>query len=275
MRFEGKNALVTGASNGIGAAIAERLATEGASLCLLAAPQDEAHLETVAEKLRAEAGAKVVTVTGDVGDADTAERALTVACDAFGGVDLLASNAGIGIWENVLETPIEDFDRVMRVNTRGQYAVTSAVARHMSRRGGGAMVLTASTASLFGEEGQIIYNTSKGAVMALARSLAVDLARYGIRVNALAPGWVRTRATLAEVDDVAIWSKHRTRIPLDRPGEPAELAAVACFLLSDDASYMTGSVVMCDGGLTAGYRASDWDAVERPLSPRTPGLSDS
>src|SRR4051794_38069143 len=151
MRFEGRTALVTGASNGIGAAIAERLATEGASLCLLAAPADEADLEAVAERLRA-TGTAVVTVAGDVGDPATAERALVAACDAFGGVDLLASNAGIGIWEDVLDTPIEEFDRVMRVNTRGQYAITSTMARHMSRRGSGAMVLTASTASLLGEE---------------------------------------------------------------------------------------------------------------------------
>ena len=104
--------------------------------------------------------------------------------------------------------------------------------------------------------------------MALARSLAVDLAPRGIRVNALAAGWVRTRATIHETEDPSVWSKHRTRIPMDRPGRPEELAAVAAFLLSDDASYMTGSVVMCDGGLTAGYRASDWEAVEQPLAPR-------
>ena len=132
------------------------------------------------------------------------------------------------------------------------------------------MVLTASSASLMGEEGQVIYNTSKGAVMALARSLAVDLAPHGIRVNAVAPGWVNTRATSHEVNDVAMWSKHRARIPMDRPGEPAELAAVVAFLLSEDASYMTGSVVLCDGGATAGFRASDWEAVPKPLAPRVP-----
>lgn len=272
MRFEGKNALVTGASNGIGAAIATRLASEGANVCLLAAPADKDHLEELADTLRTSAGVKIATVAADIGATETAQLAVDAATAQLGGLDLLSSNAGIGIWENVLETPIEEFDRVMRINTRGQYAITSAVARHMSRHGGGAMVLTASTASILGEEGQVIYNTSKGAVMALARSLAVDLAPRGIRVNALAPGWVRTRATTHEVDDVTIWSKHRTRIPLDRPGQPEELAAVAAFLLSDDASYMTGSVVMCDGGLTAGYRASGWDAVEQPLEPRSPEL---
>jgi NAD(P)-dependent dehydrogenase (short-subunit alcohol dehydrogenase family) len=270
MRFAGKNALVTGASNGIGAAIATRLAGEGANVCLLAAPADKDHLEELAATLRISTGVTVATVAADIGEAETAQLAVDTAAAELGGLDLLSSNAGIGIWENVLETPIEEFDRVMRINTRGQYSITSTVARHMSRNSGGAMVLTASTASILGEEGQIIYNTSKGAVMALARSLAVDLAPRGIRVNAVAPGWVRTRATTHEVDDVAIWSKHRTRIPMDRPGKPEELAAVAAFLLSDDASYMTGSVVMCDGGLTAGYRASGWEAVEQPLEPRLP-----
>lgn len=270
MRFEGKNALVTGASNGIGAAIATRLATEGANLCMLAAPADSEQLEQLAANLRSSTGVRVATVAADIGESETAQLAVDTAVAELGGIDLLSSNAGIGIWENVLETPIEEFDRVMRINTRGQYSITSMVARHMSRRSGGAMVLTASTASVMGEEGQVIYNTSKGAVVALARSLAVDLAPRNIRVNAVAPGWVRTRATTHEVDDVAIWSKHRTRIPMDRPGRPEELAAVAAFLLSDDASYMTGSVVMCDGGLTAGYRASGWEAVEQPLVPRSP-----
>lgn len=270
MRFEGKSALVTGASDGIGAAIVTRLASEGANVCMLAAPADSDQLEELAASLRSSTGVKIATVAADIGDAGTAQLAIDTAAAELGGVDLLSSNAGIGIWENVLETPIEEFDRVMRINARGQYSMTSMAARYMSRHSGGAMVLTASTASVMGEEGQVIYNTSKGAVAALARSLAVDLARRGIRVNAVAPGWVRTRATAHEVDDVVIWSKHRTRIPMDRAGQPEEIAAVAAFLLSDDASYMTGSVVTCDGGLTAGYRASDWEAVAKPLAPRSP-----
>lgn len=267
MRFTGKSAIVTGASNGIGAAIAERLAAEGADVCLVAAPADEEDLEAVAERVRS-GGAKALTVAGDIGNPKTCERMLRETLKGFGRVDLLVSNAGIGIWEEVLTTPVDEFDKVMHVNARGQYIATTTVARSMAERGGGAIVLTASTASFLGEEGQVSYNTSKGAVMALARSLAVDLAKHGVRVNALAPGWVRTRATRVEMNDVATWSKHRTRIPLDRPGDPAEMAAVVAFLLSDDASYMTGSVVTCDGGLTAGYRFSDWSAVEQPPAPR-------
>jgi NAD(P)-dependent dehydrogenase (short-subunit alcohol dehydrogenase family) len=150
------------------------------------------------------------------------------------------------------------------------YLVAVAAARAMAERGGGAIVCTASTASFAGEELQVTYNISKGAVAQIARSLAIDLARYAVRVNAVAPGWVLTRATAEIVDDPTQWSKHRTRIPLDRPAEPREIAAVVSFLLSDDASYVTGSVVLADGGLTAGYRYTDWEAVPAERASREP-----
>jgi NAD(P)-dependent dehydrogenase (short-subunit alcohol dehydrogenase family) len=114
----------------------------------------------------------------------------------------------------------------------------------------------------------VTYNISKGAVAELVRSLAVDLAPFGVAVNGVAPGWVATPATVDVLPDPAQWSKHRSRIPLDRPAEPSEIAAVVAFLLSDDASYMTGSIVVADGGLTAGYRYTDWEAVQQERAPR-------
>jgi NAD(P)-dependent dehydrogenase (short-subunit alcohol dehydrogenase family) len=128
----------------------------------------------------------------------------------------------------------------------------------------GAIVNTASTAALVGEEFQVTYNASKAAIVALTRSLGVDLAPLGIRVNAVAPGWVRTRPTALTIADPTQWSKHRSRIPADRPAEPAEIAAVHAFLASDDAAYVTGAVYVVDGGLTAGFRFSGWAAIEEP-----------
>jgi NAD(P)-dependent dehydrogenase (short-subunit alcohol dehydrogenase family) len=255
-------AIVTGASRGIGLAIARALAEDGMGLCLVAAPQDEAELREVAKELDA------VPLAADVGDPETSERAVELTVERYGRLDRLASNAGIAYFEHALDAPLEHFDHTMHVNVRGMYLLTIAAARHMAAHGGGAIVCTASTASVAGEELQAIYNASKGAVAQLARSLAVDLAPPGIRVNAVAPGWVRTALTEDIVHDSAQWSKHRSRIPLDRPAEPEEIAAVVRFLLSDEASYVTGSLVMADGGLTAGYRYTEWEAVPVPEAPR-------
>ena len=259
--------IVTGASSGIGLATARRLAGDGAALCLVAAPFDAEPLERAADGLR-EQGADVIALAADVGEEATADRAVSETLRAFGRLDGLASNAGIAYWGDSVDAPVEQFDHTFHVNVRGMYLMVRAAARVMRSAGVGRIVCTASTASYLGEECQASYNASKGAVMQLARSLALDLAPYGVAVNAVAPGWVDTPANAGIVSDPGQWSKHRTHIPMDRPARPEEIAAVIAFLLSDDASYLCGAVVAVDGGMTAGFRTTDWEAVERPVEVR-------
>ncbi len=260
-RFEGKVAIVSGASSGIGRAVAERLGSEGASLVLVAAPSDESDLRGTVDEL-AKKGVPVEGLAADIAVPTTADEAVGRAIERFGSVNVLINNAGFSYYEEFIDSSVDHLDRTLAVNVRGTFLMTQAAVRVMEPKRSGAIVMTASTASYMGEEFNVTYNASKGAVAAMVRSLAVDLAPVGIRVNAVAPGWVATRATQPVRDDGAQWSKHRSRIPLDRAALPEEVAAVHAFLASDDASYVTGALVVCDGGLTAGYRFSNWAAVE-------------
>jgi 3-oxoacyl-[acyl-carrier protein] reductase len=263
--------VVSGASSGIGLAVAERLGSEGARLVIVAAPEDEADLDEAVESLRT-SGVETEGVAADIADEPAARSAVELACTRFGRLDILINNAGIAYFEEFLGTPVDHLDRTLAVNVRGTFVMSREAATVMEP--GSAIVNTASTASLAGEEFQATYNASKGAVAALTRSLAVDLAPRGIRVNAVAPGWVSTRSTRAIIGDPEVWSKHCSRIPLDRAATTAEIAAVHAFLASDDAAYVTGSVVVADGGLLAGYRYSNWRAVPPPADGHSVGIPD-
>jgi NAD(P)-dependent dehydrogenase (short-subunit alcohol dehydrogenase family) len=263
--FEGRVAIVSGASSGMGEATARRLARESAHLVLLAAPGDREDLARVAAGI----GGQTVAQAGDIADPATSHDAVAAALDTFGRLDYLVNNAGIYPERSLFDETAGFYDTIMAVNVRGMYLLSREAARAMAASGGGAMVCTASTCGRRAIERFAAYNVSKGAVIQLARSLAVALAPYAIRVNAVAPGVISAPATDAWVADRAVWSKQRSRIPADRTGRPEEIANVNVFLLSDAASYVTGAVVVVDGGESAGWRDSDWDAVEQAdMTPR-------
>ena len=260
--FEERVAIVSGASSGMGEATARRLAREGARLILLAAPADRKDLGRVQAEL-AGAGNRAISIAGDIAEPATSRAAVQVALDTFGRLDYVVNNAGVYPERELMEETIEFYDRIMAINVHGMYLLSREAARAMAAAGGGAMVCTASTCSFRAIERFAAYNISKAAVAQLARSMAVALAPYAIRVNAVAPGVISAPATDAWVTDASIWSKQRSRIPADRTGRPEEIANVNVFLLSDEASYVTGAVVFVDGGESAGWRDSDWTAVEQ------------
>jgi NAD(P)-dependent dehydrogenase (short-subunit alcohol dehydrogenase family) len=254
---------VTGASSGIGEAIAHRLASEGAQLFLVAAPSDRDRLDQVAAKC-AEQSPGVQSRLFDVSEDTAGAKCVAEALELFSQVDLLVCNAGIAAYEAAPDWSLDVFDRLNRVNVRGTYLFARAAARAMIERGGGSMVFTASVSGFLGDEGMTVYNATKAAIAALARSFAVDLAPSGIRVNAVAPGWVRTPATSFIIDaDTREWARQLSRIPMARAADPPEIAAVVAFLLSDEASYMTGATVVVDGGQSAGLRGDHADDAGR------------
>lgn len=244
--ISGKVAIVTGAASGIGEASARRLAAEGAKLCLVDLDREGL------DRLVAELGANAVAAVADVSNEVGARHYVNVALSAFGRIDLLHSNAGIvGPPGPIHEATAKGFDDVFSVNVRGTVLAIAATVPEMLKQGGGAIVITASVAGQRPAPGIGIYAASKIALVALAKTAAVELGPQNIRVNAIAPGITdtpafRATALLAGSDGGAIFDK--ILLPLERIGTPAEVAALSTWLLSDQASYVTGGLYHVDGG---------------------------
>ncbi|MBV9169853.1 MAG: SDR family oxidoreductase [Chloroflexi bacterium] len=253
MRFEGQVAIVTGGAGGIGSAVARRLTREGARVALV--DREASQLERVA----AELGSALPIVADVTQEHDVAEYVRRTAAE-LGQIDLLFNNAGIeGRIVNIVDADVADFDRVMAVNVRGVFLGLREVLRVMQRQGrGGAIVNTASVAGLrAGGLGLAPYVASKHAVIGLTRTAAHEGGAFGVRVNAVAPGFIDTRMLQALMqarspsDPAAARTGFERRVPLERLGSPDEVASLVTWLLSSDASYITGSVHLVDAGLTS------------------------
>lgn len=252
-RLEDKVAVITGAGSGIGRAAALLFATEGASVVAADIVADRAG--AVAEEIRAEGGT-AVPARVDVADAASVEDVVATALTTYDGLHVMFNNAGIfpGDDGGLLDTPPETWDRVMDVNLKGVWHGCRAAVPALLRTGGGSIVNVASFVAIVGAAtAQLAYTASKGGVLALTREVAVEYARRGIRANAICPGPIDTPLLAELLADPVQRERRLVHIPLGRFGRAEEIAHAALFLASDEASFVTGSALVVDGGITAAY----------------------
>ena len=248
-RLEGRVAVVTGGGSGIGAASCRRLAADGATVVV--ADLDEAAGTAVAQEVSG------LFVRADVTDATDVENLYATTQERYGSVDVAFNNAGISPPDDgsILETGLDAWRRVQEVNLTSVYLCCKAVLPHMQRQGRGSIINTASFVAVMGAAtSQISYSASKGGVLAMSRELGVQFAREGIRVNALCPGPVNT-PLLEELfaSDAERAQRRLVHVPMGRFAQPEEIAAAVAFLASDDASFITASTFLVDGGISGAY----------------------
>jgi glucose 1-dehydrogenase len=252
MGLQGKVALVTGAAQGIGRAIALRLAQEGAAVVIEDRIANDRARETLAQVQAA--GARACLIEGDIAQVEAVRHVMAEAVAQMGRVDILVNNAGVERRAGFLDVTEADYDLVLDVNLKGVFFLTQAFARHVRERGDGGRIVNISSVH---EELPFphfaSYCASKGGVKMLMRDLSVELAPLGITINNIAPGAIKTPINAHLMSDPALMKALRRNIPLQRLGSPEEVAGAVAFLCGNDASYMTGSTLFVDGGLLWNY----------------------
>ena len=251
-KMTGKRVLVTGAATGIGRAIALELARQGADIVVHYAHGAESAV-VVQQEIQA-LGRRAEVVRADFADPAAAATLGEKAIAALGGIDCLVNNAGITFNRPFLNVTVEQFDRLWHVNFRAQFLLTQVIVRNMLLRGSGAICNITSIHGIAGAPEHSAYASTKGAIIAYTRSLAVELAHQGIRVNAIAPGWVTVEnyaKAIPGFNETDARKAAADKIPLGRSGEKNEIAKLAVFLCSDDAGYIVGQTIVADGGTTS------------------------
>ena len=246
--LSGKVALVTGGNSGIGLGMAKGLAESGADVCIWGTNIEK---NERSQKELSSIGIKSHAIKCDVSSEDQVETAIQETLDIFGKVDSCFANAGAGGGAPFHEFPTDLWRKVMGINLDGTFFTFRAASKHMIERGeGGRLVGTSSTSAIHGAARNEAYASTKGAMLAMVRGLAVEMARYGITANSIIPGWIETAMTSARVGDERFEDRVMKRVPIRRWGTPEDFAGIAVYLASDASSYQTGEEFVVDGGYT-------------------------
>ncbi len=244
--LSGKVAIVTGGGRGIGKAIAIALAQAGASVCVTARTQSQ--IDETAREIRG-LGCSALAVPADATNAASVNSVVEKTVAELGGLHILVNNAGMEMPKTLMETSEAEYDTVMNTNVKSMFLFTKAACSHLIAQKYGKIVNVASVGAYIAAPGQAVYHASKAAVAHLTKAVAMEMVRYHINVNAIAPGWIRTELIKHLLENEAMLNKYLKGIPMRRLGEPEDVAPLVAFLCSDMASYITGTVNFVEGGI--------------------------